>query len=848
MSPKTPRRPFPKTLAFIQDAPAKKDSFGGAHRRIASLIAHNIVSNDTIKVVGLLGPWGSGKSTVVALLGRRLHRAKGRHHCEVFTFDAWMHQSDAPRRSFIETLVAFFAGLKDHAYATWRDDFDRIIGRSERTRTIEVRQIPKRFVPVVYGALGVPVGTLLLGRCDVLGRAWPSIGAGWIATVGTLCMFAPLAAALYVKWFSVAPDNEPGAARERLEHPKTDEEKAEDKQSPFLYALREEAKHTTRRIIKDPVPTTMEFQRLVRKIIHAGLTEVDAEEGQTGRLLVVIDNLDRLPDGDAIELLATMRSLFLGPDGQTRSDQLRGVTILVPLDDSALRRQHKEHGAVLTEAFIDKTFDLTVRLPRPLFTEWRSHFRSSIERMFGGWMDADTVSVLERLLDSELARNEHPVTPRRINAIVNRFGVLWLLWARHGAGCAAMLHYAISQAEIDADIWRMTEGQPLLTELEPDWAQQVCAMHFGVSPDTGVDVLIERALPKVIEKEDSKAFSGMAYKAGFPGTFYRFVAAFLQPTEARIILNSAALAATLADSLRDRLREAFDLLAQALARSIGDSDVINRTQVLADMILNTSLDARLLLVNLYLQRLGPGQRQAPGQTAFYGLLDLVRALETSLANDSVPSVGPHRPILIHGTAANLLNVLNALGADSPALPFLDTEGDIPGELLRYADSPEFETLFRSVLARRIEVQWGTEFVKELGRSMNGAGPIPSVSAVYILVRLCKLGDRDALKEASPAIAANGRCETLFTNAFERGKTRNFARVLVAFLVLNDGKFPTLPEPVNRWCDLLPELPEELADALDLMTDDGGASLATLDAMAAIDPRLAVRGNPEATEA
>lgn len=89
--------------SFIESSPIGKDLLEGqAQERIAESIAHLIHSDRTeSKLLGLDGVWGSGKSNLVKILELKL---AGTHH--FFVYDAWGHQEDLQRRSFLEELTA----------------------------------------------------------------------------------------------------------------------------------------------------------------------------------------------------------------------------------------------------------------------------------------------------------------------------------------------------------------------------------------------------------------------------------------------------------------------------------------------------------------------------------------------------------------------------------------------------------------------------------------------------------------------------------------------------------------------------------------------------------------------
>lgn len=92
-------RSYPR---FISTAPSGKDLFDGQSQdRLAEEIASGIFSDiHNSSIIGLEGKWGSGKSNVIKLLREKLKRQGS--ECHAYTYDAWVHQEDLRRKSFIE--------------------------------------------------------------------------------------------------------------------------------------------------------------------------------------------------------------------------------------------------------------------------------------------------------------------------------------------------------------------------------------------------------------------------------------------------------------------------------------------------------------------------------------------------------------------------------------------------------------------------------------------------------------------------------------------------------------------------------------------------------------------------
>lgn len=95
---------------FLSDKPEGIDSFQSqAHTKIANVIAE-VIKKGEIKLIGLEGEWGSGKSNIVKLLEKIL---SGEEYI-FYTYDAWGHQEDLQRRSFLENLTEIMKNKFNH--------------------------------------------------------------------------------------------------------------------------------------------------------------------------------------------------------------------------------------------------------------------------------------------------------------------------------------------------------------------------------------------------------------------------------------------------------------------------------------------------------------------------------------------------------------------------------------------------------------------------------------------------------------------------------------------------------------------------------------------------------------
>lgn len=530
-------------VTFLADQAASEDFFG-SHKRVAKSIAAAIMSSSQTKVIGILGPWGSGKSTIVKLVEAEFAGTDQTGYTNFFfSYDAWLHQNDPPRRSFIESLVRFLVAHGLTTEGRWRDDLDRLNRRIEDnditttpTLTLPGKLIALSFFLSAYGwkLADSKTSTNLLWTWSVSNAA-----------IGYWLISAPiLAGFLGYLWLRRTKDG--------------------DHSTIFSIFVNKATERIKTKIIRTPDPTSLEFQEVFRRVM-ASVARADR------RFVFVIDNLDRIPEAEAISIWSTIRSFFVDEvAGQVDVQDNSSPIVLLPLDPTAIQRMYgsaEEQSRELAQSFVDKTFNLVFRVNPPVPSGWQDYFEHKLSETFQDGISAHDIFIAIKLYEIWVSKDARGVTPRNINTLVNEIGVLRMQWAKDIPFCT-IAHYAIYRSDIEQNFLGHLNGPPpYVSQFDQKWAEGVAAIHYGVPRDVVLQVLLRPRIDAATSALDAESFKQLATTAGFLPILQQFIEEKLSvvPSSVELAVDTAALLAgahlkrtTRLDEIERVLRNSFE--------------------------------------------------------------------------------------------------------------------------------------------------------------------------------------------------------------------------------------------------------------------------------------------------
>ncbi|MBU8932802.1 MAG: KAP family NTPase [candidate division Zixibacteria bacterium] len=492
-------------VVILSDRVADEDELG-SHQSIADSIADLISSDQDGRSIALTGSWGSGKSSVVEMLKQKLGG-----DTRLFLYNAWAHERDPLHRSFLERLGDFLSETNWISCRNWIKKRAMLAKKRETTRTTHNR---KPTVAGVFFGLSVflsPIGLVLLNQLK-----WDGTDS-LCHQMGSFLSILPILVGLVCLGLSYCT-------------------KDEDKQKRLRSVLSTDSSDTTTNdTYRTPEPTAIEFRRYYGELLAECLHIPER------RLVIVVDNLDRLDAPNALAVWSTMKTFLENSsiDSETWSGR---VWLIVPFAPTAAERlwngdtsKGKENGDAaersgrggLAVSFIEKTFQVSFHVPAPVLSNWEEYFMTMLRQALPDEKDDERLHLVGRVFSHKKVKGVEAPTPREIKVFINRVGALYRQWHSDIKLPVLALYAAIENDKGLVEKLRTENesiaGQVLPPYLGDDYLRLLAAVHYNVQPDEADHVLLGPKLVNIIESNQAEEFSKMRALTGFEGVLERSV-------------------------------------------------------------------------------------------------------------------------------------------------------------------------------------------------------------------------------------------------------------------------------------------------------------------------------------
>ena len=360
---------------YLITKPIGEDQFEGkSHKRISSSIAEHIKDkNNSLRVIGVEGEWGSGKSNIIELLRKEL---KDTHH--IYIYDAWGHQEDAQRRAFLEemteeliqeevltekTKYEDLAGKEE--YITWKEKIKFLLARKRETNKKTIPKLSIGIIVIGIVLILTPIFTLV---ADILFDEHTKWWKKMLLPLSPI-IFSGIAylysSAKNKKWVNIS--------------------------ELFFIFKGKELENTTYEIFSDIEPSVKEFKQWI-KSISEGLTSKD--------LVIVYDNMDRLPPEKVKEIWSSIHTFFA-------EEEYDKINVIITFDRKHLQQAFDKEDNPINE-FINKTFSIIYRVAPPVLTDWKDFLVKNLKKPLKKVRKKNSPQYCWFL--TGLKRNLHPAT------------------------------------------------------------------------------------------------------------------------------------------------------------------------------------------------------------------------------------------------------------------------------------------------------------------------------------------------------------------------------------------------------------------------------------------------------
>ncbi len=480
---------------LLSKVPCNDDLFeGGAHRKLAIEISDEIRNDDNCTIIGIDGGWGSGKSNLVGMIQKELSMDSNGGKFHFFTYDAWGHQTDLQRRTILEELTSDLVKgqtpiLNENS---WKDSLENLLAKKKHTSTKTIPAIGIGTIVSLFTILLTPFVTHLASLVSV----------EWLKQA---VLVIP-----YVAAYGFFGYRHYGKMKDKYKQDFTWEKCLSEFFLIYKDDIKEETKFET---ISEKEPSSRQFKEWIHEID-------DGLKQNNGIVLVlVIDNMDRLPKQKVQELWAAIHSCF-------SEEKYTNIRIIVPFDRLHIRNAFQSENlvrqcdgkdnaiTVYGDDFINKTFYIVYTVPPPILSGWMHYFKDRWKEAFGNSaiLDYSVLQVYDMLTKEQ--------SPRKIIAFINQFVTIRNLCDERIEDKYIALYIFGRSKIIENPLEEILnpsylQGLDFLYSDDQNMANNISSLYYQLSLDKAMDVVFTREITAELDDNNVKVLDQLRGNANY---------------------------------------------------------------------------------------------------------------------------------------------------------------------------------------------------------------------------------------------------------------------------------------------------------------------------------------------
>ncbi len=528
-------------ITLLNECVAQEDSYkNGTHQKIADTLHHLIESDNEAITIGLEGEWGTGKSTVINLLEKKINNGSD-DKTLFFKFDAWSHDGDPLRITFLEKLIhqikdELFAGGADEKTHEKLDElFIKATGKVKTITNTSVKTSTKFGKLLAASIMLVPIGSALFSKSydynntsfipyKIIQEIY-SNGVTlnileiiksfvFLPTASVLLLLAPLLLLLYWVFLVKGKDS------------------ISDKWE-FISSTSKDK--VVQDIIEQGDKTSFEFERLFTQTID--LTVGDNKP--YSKVIIVIDNMDRVSHDHAKNIWSTLQVFITNDHPKSKL-----MWFIIPFDESVFNKIwpiEKNNDSVnndyTSNQFTEKCFQLVIDVPTPITSNWIDYLQKMSDKAFGKWNDPNLSRDFIKQYRDYFSTVNHSPTPRSINNIINQVQALQtrFMYDKHITTNAitiySLLRRTKSKREIkDIILYPKTSkvNESILKRVKA-YEKELSSILFHMPYSRGLELLLDSEIERIIHSNsESEHIKLKSLQADYGDAFWQAWEAYYQ--------------------------------------------------------------------------------------------------------------------------------------------------------------------------------------------------------------------------------------------------------------------------------------------------------------------------------
>ena len=384
---------------FLGDDPANEDLFGNkSYEKTSKSIIEVIKTQQGGKCIGLEGRWGSGKSSIIEFIRKKIEKD---NDYAIFIFNAWTHQGDPLRRIILNALLDYLETI------SWIDEDlkkellekinTKVIADEGSNEFLKISTLGYLLIGflLVFSSIGLGLIGYATEKFGVNFGTDYFISKSFLFGIGSLIL--PYLIILIIQQL------------------------VKDKNNGLLGLIINQIPKTKITVKQEKInPSSYDFKYILNEIIQSVFTD-----NPNRKLILVFDNLDRISSFDANILISNIEIFFEKYSFDNK--YLENLWVIIPYDKEGMFNIWKAQPQIeatnnlknfldIPESMLEKKFQIIFPVPSPIISDKYRFFIDQIKKALPDHDRNDFPEIFNFF--QQIEKSEY-FSPRKIKLFIN---------------------------------------------------------------------------------------------------------------------------------------------------------------------------------------------------------------------------------------------------------------------------------------------------------------------------------------------------------------------------------------------------------------------------------------------